>query len=221
MAMDLIEHMMIFNVTQPNYIRIDRLHIFFDFDRSNYNHYKGLQLNRDNEVQGIFIFITKQSSINESLKFFIEKFGKEDKITIVIPNKQTTQNLATLFDKIICKSDKIRSQHIMDFDPNIVKKMYSSSRSTLHVHFEEDRLRIELETSGDILIGFPDCMYDEDETEGIFENAEQRLNPGMFRDQLIEAFKRDCPASILENFKTDDDIMDFIAESGEWKIEEE
>jgi hypothetical protein len=68
---------------------------------------------------------------------------------------------------------------------------------------------------------FPYNVVDKENDPGIFETAEMRLNPNMFKDKLIEGFKKSCPPGILKTFKTDDEIWDYIMQQGMWKVKED
>ena len=48
----------------------------------------------------------------------------------------------------------------------------------------------------------------------------ENQNINEIRNQLIEEFKKHCPKGILEVFKNDDEIWEYIIENSEIKIED-
>lgn len=50
-----------------------------------------------------------------------------------------------------------------------------------------------------------------------FESVCQVRDPELFKDVIIKNFKRNCPKGILTNFKTDDDIWEYLVWSDEEK----
>jgi len=66
-----------------------------------------------------------------------------------------------------------------------------------------------------------DELVIEEEDNGIFGTEEMKLNPEMFKDKLIEGFKKECPERILITFKSDDDIWDYIMQQGNWEPDKE
>ena len=47
------------------------------------------------------------------------------------------------------------------------------------------------------------------------------IRPELFKDQIIENFKKATPELILKSFKDDNDIWDYINKNGEWSVKEE
>ena len=53
--------------------------------------------------------------------------------------------------------------------------------------------------------------------EGVFSSKYRKADPELFKDLIIKDFKRNTPKGIINSFKNDDDIWDYIMEENEWE----
>jgi len=56
---------------------------------------------------------------------------------------------------------------------------------------------------------------------GAIQTTPMAINPALFKDQIIENFKKATPELILKSFRDDNDIWDYINKNGEWSVKEE
>jgi hypothetical protein len=102
--------------------------------------------------------------------------------------------------------------------------LFSKPRECLlSIKFTDLSIQVEVKDTKKFLspvsIKFIEYPYDDNSNnDSIFENEEMRLNPEDFKDKLIESFKTRCPNKILNSFKSDEDIWNYILQKGEWSI---
>lgn len=56
---------------------------------------------------------------------------------------------------------------------------------------------------------------------GAITSTPMYMDPDLFKDKIIENFKKRCPEGILKAFRNDDDIWDYVKQNGEWSIKED
>ncbi len=212
---------------QKNYFSIASRHIFINFTKANLDFIKTLS---PKSLKKIHIFITNHASINHHLLELINMHG-------MVRGCKDKSNQRNPFSRIIVHLSKGVSDLIplfKDFLKNFLDRVtyfvdeknvkFSDSKSSVIIEYRMNTLRV-LFKGNDVALKFPEYPYNatpiDEREEGIFKTAEERLNPLLFKDKLIAAFKNKAPAGILKSFKSDNDIWDFIMKQGEWSIKEE
>jgi len=193
-------------MTQKNYINIFHTHIFINFTSHNLDFLNEMH---PGSIRKIHVFITNHASINESLKFLADRYAM-----VIIHTPRHLPVLETLAYKFITSCNRVIYTN---------REVLFGSYGMLRIIYKKDYLEIVTPKSTAMVIKFPKYPYnlvDEDTDKGVFESAEMRLNPEMFKDKLISEFKRQVPSGILKAFKTDDDIFEYIMQQGEWNVKE-
>ena len=218
------------NMTQGNYIGIDHTHIFMNFTKENFDFLGTLP---EGSKRKIHVFITSPTSITDSLKMLVNRYGKhptEKRISIVVIHVPTYIKETVEFIQKLLKSYENayqlyvegRWKSFLSFGSNNLKSGYNY---IAYFKYFKDHLSVKIHRDNDsnrVLIKFPEYYYNEvTKDSGIFSNIEEKLNPIAFKDKLIKAFKRECPEQILKSFKSDDDIFNYIVSEGEWDFKDE
>lgn len=212
---------------QPNYMCILNTHIFFNFNKDNF---EWLNSMNPESIRTVHIFITTHTAINGYLKSFIEKYGslvingKPHYVKIIIHFPRQVKELELLLEEFVnmdnvnfYKSIVESNGPVFVLDGNIgyyaVSIVYGDTQLSINM--------LKLRNSRTLIVKFSDYQYnvnDNDNDPGIFNSADMRLNPNNYKTQLVEAFKSQCPDNILSSFRSDDDIWDYIMQQGSWSI---
>lgn len=204
----------------PNYIKIGHTHIFIGFESKNLEYLNTLH---KDAVRKIHVFITEHESVNSSLVSLVDYFGKKSKIIIHIPIY--VKELADLVKRFITKDTKSFQCFVEKYDVWFLGGGLISKYYMLVFRYTPKYLKVmpgipQSHSWVNTLINFPKYMYGAKRNEeGIFESAEERLNPDIFKDKIISAFKTQCPNGILKTFKDDEMIWEYIMKQGEWSID--
>ena len=228
---------------QKNYMCIGNMHIFINFNHDNFEYITSIN---PRSVQTIHVFITTHAAINNDLKMLIGKYkkfvvdGQEYRSKIVIHLPRRIKELKTLIEKFLGPEYVVDNGYILIAErkgPRFMLDSYPDCfeyiDNWLNIIYDKSSIKITMTREPGhpkkhvlygrggypISIKFPEYPYnviDKDNDPGIFETAEMRLEPEMFKDKLIAGFKENCPEGILKSFKTDEDIWDYIMEQGTW-----
>lgn len=210
-------------MTEKNYLRIANTHIFINFTKHNMDY---LSMLRPGSIRKIHIFITNHASINETLRFLLKRATSDQRILIHIP--KSISELNAFLHTFIGEEEEGKYTSIIEKEPFIFGSELDDFKIT--IRFNKTELKVQLSPfrtdpfkPSRYGIEFPNYPYNgaSEEEQGIFENVEMRIDPMKFKDQLITAFKKNCPEGILKSFKTDDEIMEYIMQQGEWAVKEE
>lgn len=217
----------------PNYFAIGHVHVFFNFNAKNFNFINSLP---PNAARKIHVFITNHQAINYHLCELVRRYtGEEAKknhrnIKIVLhffKEDVTDQNSLVSLFKLTFKDLMGRFYWSMD-KHDVVFSDERNKNYKASIIYTKNFLRVKFggKNYGTISARFPEYEYNVDpdserDNSGIFETLEERLNPEIFRDKLIAAFKEKCPKGILKGFKDNNDIWDFIMNNSEFKMKEE
>ena len=227
-------------MNQPNHIEVDGRLIFINFNYENLEHLKSRYTNNRQEypdrIMRVDIFITNHTSITnhiDNLFDYLNGLGAE----IRLFSKTEDSGLAGLVEKCV---EYNRQKKMTKIDiickTTIHRSYFDECGQTVMISYETDHLSMVVKETRDGNPGIDDRpfrdnmitfdkFYYEDETyesnKGIFDTAEMRLNPENFKEQLIESFKRDLPDEMVNSFKNDEDIWDFINQNGEWECSED
>jgi len=175
----------------------------------------------------VHVFITSHASINDSLKTMANIYGKPSKsknncTKIIIHIPYPIKELAPLVKEFM--GDSPYQMYVEGRGKKGCAVLFTDDGNyTVLIGYFKNYLGISV--SGDYrnrgtIVKFPKYPYNpiEEDNQGIFSNAAERLNPIQFKDKLVEAFKKNCPPSLMKSFKGDDDIFDYIVEQGEWSV---
>lgn len=226
---------------QRNYMCIGNTHIFINFNHSNFEH---LDTINPKSIGIVHVFVTAHAAINMELKLLVEKYNKAKfidghryKTKVIIHLPYQVRELTYLARKILGfdeygykllverKGPKfILNPHpdYFNYEHNRLEISYNDKSLSINITYTNESdgyIDILGKGSHPVIIKFPEYPYninDKENDPGIFETGEMRINPEMFKDKLIEGFKKNCPEGILKSFKTDDDIWDYIMEQGSW-----
>ena len=228
---------------QKNYMCIGNTHIFFNFNHTNLEYITSIN---PRSMQTIHIFITTHAAVNNDLKILIDKFKSfivDDqqhwsKIVIHLPRR--IKELKTLIEKFLGPEYVINNGYMLITErkgPRFMLDSYPDCfqyiDNWLNIIYDKSSIKISLTRESahpnkhvlhgrggyPISIKFPEYPYnviDKENDPGIFESPEMRLDPEMFKDKLIDGFKKNCPEGILKSFKSDEDIWEYIMEQGTW-----
>lgn len=97
---------------------------------------------------------------------------------------------------------------------------YQSRPYYLTVRYEKDRAFISMDINNLQYFGYDPNFRKFGGKPGAVKNYVQATYPDLFRDKIIAGFKESCPPGILNTFKTEEEIWDYIVQNGEWKIKE-
>lgn len=233
---------------QKNYMCIGNTHIFINFNHENFEYLTSIN---PRSVQKIHVFVTTHAAINNDLKWMIEKFrkviidGRECHAKIIIHLPYQVRELDLLLVKLLgfgtsketgykLITEKASQRFMMDSSPdcyhyidNCLNIIYGKTSLQISITREDFRRKERTRCTNDVfptIIKFPEYKYNaigKESDPGIFETADMRLNPEMFKDKLIETFKKQCPNGILKSFKDDEDIWNYVMEQGMWKVKED
>ena len=233
---------------QKNYMCIGNTHIFINFNHENFEYLTSIN---PRSVQKIHVFVTTHAAINNDLKWMIEKFrkviidGLECHAKIIIHLPYQVRELDLLLVKLLgfgtsketgykLITEKASQRFMMDSSPdcyhyidNCLNIIYGKTSLQISITREDFRRKERTRCTNDVfptIIKFPEYKYNaigKESDPGIFETADMRLNPEMFKDKLIETFKKQCPNGILKSFKDDEDIWNYVMEQGMWKVKED
>lgn len=210
-------------MTEKNYVAVDGTHIFINFTRNNLNMLN--EINPDT-IDKVIIFITNHASINESVKILIERFGKKLLKQIQINLPQPVESLKVLAEKFLGVEDEVYSLQVVDeviYFPTEISGVMNDHLISFTPTVDRLIIKINEYNVMGVDLNFPQYPYNvvEEEQDGIFETPEMRLDPMQFKDILIAKFKEKAPEGILKSFKNDDEIMEYILQSGEWAVKED
>lgn len=213
----------------PNYFAIGATHVFFNFNVKNFNLISSLP---PNAVKKVHIFVTNHTALNYHLLEMVRRYTSEEAkkndsyIRIVLhffKEDITNQNSLIALFKITFEDLIKRVSWAMD-KRDIVFSDEKNKNYKATIIYTKNFLRIKFGGKGykSISARFYEYEYNQNpdlnaDNSGIFEKPEERINPEMFKDKLIAAFKEKCPKGILKGFKSDDDIWDFIINNSEIK----
>lgn len=217
-----------------NYMCIGNTHIFINFNHSDLELLNTLN---PRSIEKVHVFITTHASINATLKHMIGKYkkmvidGEEHRVKIIIHLPHQIRDLTYLIKQFLGWEQDGYKLIVERVGPRFrVSGPRIGTRNNpnylLDITYGQNSLWINTigsRTSCPVMIKFPEYHYninDRDNDPGIFETGEMRLNPEMFKDKLIEGFKKSCPEGILKSFGTDEEIWDYIMERGVWGVED-
>lgn len=213
---------------QDNYFSIADTHVFFNFNKGNLMYLNSLL---KGSIKKIHVFITNHDSINHHLNEMFDKFTnpanqKPCKIKICVHFYDLLTDLIKLFKEFSGKFlDKV--QLIISNRPTIFTDS-KTHRYKATIRTTGKCLKVKFQFIGDshVSLKFPEYIYYDEgsmtiENQGIFSDIKKRLNPEQFKDELIEAFKKQAPTGILKTFKSDEDIWGFIMDNAQYKMREE
>lgn len=214
----------------PSYVRIQNTHIFINFDKNDLNFLNTIDVNC---IRKIHVFLTHCNSISHSLQVLIEKFSDKSthNISVTIHIPYGLRQLRGLLNEILLKKDM--SGYRYQLMVRRVKRVSFWSRNQTFpfdftVYYHKNHMNIYINSDDNkknVGVEYPTFFYEGEESDiegdkhGIFDTADMRVNPTEFKDQLIENFKATLDGK-FNPFKTDEEIWEFIMQSGEWKIEE-
>jgi hypothetical protein len=226
----------------PNYMCISNTHIFINFDNKDLEQ---LNILKPGSVDTVHIFITTHSAINASLKMFIEKYknlvidGKKYNVRIILHLPVAVKEFVPLVKKFLGPEEGYKllvERKGPKFSLDTYPDSFHSIYTWLEIIYGENSLKLDITRSINsnwigsygkggypTIIKFPEYPYniiDKENDPGIFESAQMRLDPDMFRDKIIKAFKEKTPEGILKSFKNDDEIWEYIMQQGQWKIQD-
>ena len=221
-----------------NHMCIGNNHILINFGMENLMFMRQL---KPKSLKKVHIFITDPSCINTSLKDFIYKFGGGDKnskfiskIIFHIPKK-----LNGISNIINSKIGDIGQYKIFTEKSGVKFSMDPDSKFELSLKYNQKCIDVNIVYGPDgyafnntennntwvfiqnmSIVKLKSSMFkypNPDSRDDITD--EMKLNPEEFKDILLAKFKESCPPKILETFKSDDDIWNYIIKECQWKSE--
>ena len=208
-------------MNQENYINIGNTHIFINWSVPNASHLDNLN---PSSIHKVHVFLTDGESIVGGAANYLVQSQPQAKIIFHVPKQ--VKELKKLLAKYI-EGDNYRC--IVESKPVIFSKSVYARRLfyrvwyRVSINYNEDHISIDIgkkiypKAINSPMIIFPKFYYGFNPV-GIFETQSQVDNPLDFSEDLVEAFKQQCPEGILSSFKNDEDILEYIIQQGKWEV---
>lgn len=165
----------------------------------------------------IHIFLTnthviKDSHFKEFLEAWFQTPNEEPVITIHLP-KNMVDYKKLILEKFIptLKTAYVPRIRVYCECGPIEFKIRSGYEGYLTFTWETTQLSVSYQIDTYRIYGYAT------NTNGAIQNKIQAEHPDLFREKILENFKSNCPEGILNSFKSDEDIWNYITQNGEWK----
>lgn len=195
------------------YIRIADKHLIFDMSRDNP---EWALINAKTLVknQNYHFFVSSIKQVNNDLKDLVGRAQNyARKVIIHIPKSLDDVRVAV---KLLLGEELKYKIVVERFGPVFSLENPRMKDWLLRIRYEKGSIAtsIDLMSKGIDTLSYHSGM-DHDSPVG---NIIRQLHPAMFKDKIIKQFKSVTPDGILKSFKSDDDIWDYIMQSGEWNV---
>lgn len=204
------------NYTNIKYIRTHNNHIFIQPSESNIDLISSIV---QKDQQHIHVFELYPETIKNIITMMVDKLSTKSKLIIHIPHE--FKDYKRLIEswvgdnnknwKVIPEGKEIKFS--FSRDKRLIKLTFSNQHGMMRLGVHLEILSFDLPENKyfDMVLGR--------KNEGAIRTIPQRNNPELYRDVIIKNFKRSTPDGILKTFNDDDDIWDYIKQTGEWAVD--
>lgn len=204
-----------------NYIRTGNIHILVDANMSNTDEIpelKGMGRYKNGMQNQVFhIFITDRGIVSNGyyhnttyLEEMFKSLDSAKKVVVHIPErigdvKLLVDEMAECFHKVRVVKEKVGPKF------RLQKALHDQM---IEVKYEDDGIVIPY---AEIEEKYKDYFLN-DSSDGVITNTVMQERPELFKERIVERFKQICPPGVLQTFKDDDDIFDYVTGGGEWAV---